>query len=1160
MMLNSWRTHFVRDELGLDLFHLRFSISFRSLHPDSGLNKPLYQYACDPNPKRLTTGGKMNTKNRFGQAVVLLLAVLVSGVVWAQTSNGTLVGSVVDPTGAVVSKATVSVVSSQYGQPHETHTDSVGTYRLEGLQPGIYSVTITVPGFETHTVTGVAIAGSLTTTISVKIELAAAQQTIEVEAPAAQVIDTQSGQLGGNISRQEVAELPYTSLDPAELAMTLPGVHDTPLGQGAVNTRETEGITFSVNGTRPRANNFLIDGQDDNDYGIAGEAYQPTNWGAVQEVTFLTNAYNAEYGRGGGSVTNFIYKSGTNKFHGDLWEINRNSALASIPAESAVSNTVTKNPYDNENTFGFDAGGPVIKAKLFAFGAAQWDREHQSVTGPAGFFLPTPAGIATLQSLEPNYPNIPLLLAAIGPLVGTPGTASTTLVPLGGTRPSVEIGPFQFQNVKTISSGYDWNYRMDWQFTGHDKLTGSIIRQNSTLSPDNFANPNALPNFDTEQSGHSQIIRGQWEHTISSSLVNELRVSHTNISFLFNLTPATAASPLTNTPFIQFGNDINFPSIGVDNTFPQGRAHNTWQVQEALSYAANRHTIKAGIDITILSLQDTLALNTRGAIEYSFGGGFSSLGNFIDDWTGANPGSISKGFGNPNIHSSANMFAPYIEDTWRVRNDLTVTMGLRYEYWGALANSLPFPAFNIGAGVGLPNATDPKYSDPTQPQFFNSLFAFKQVPDKRNFAPRVGLAYTPHWAKPLFGDGKTVIRAAYGIFYDGLFSNIEDNSAESQPNTLGGSIPSLTGRGQMNASTFPGIGPTLNSTLFNESMASNLHNPLTEQWNVNVERALPLGLVLTLAYVGTRGDRLFANQDFNPQVLYSFMNPNFGEIGVRTNNAQSWYSSGQVEVERKIHTLILRGAYTYSKFMDDSSEVFSLGSTLTVGLSSYPQVLTNQYSDWGPSNFDQRHRFSLAYVWQVPYFHHNAFLRALTDQWDWSSIASIESGTPNTVEVGFDNIGNGHANSRPDLGNPAAPLNSFALDGGDIGGPYASGKDYEFNCIFAWFGGGPVCPEEPASTFHFIVPNTRPGNVGRNSFFGPGQVYFDTAIERDFPIHFWKREGDRLSFRVDMFNAFNHANLFTPSYTLTDSNFNNTAITRNSKGGRQIKLWLKYSF
>jgi hypothetical protein len=1103
----------------------------------------------------------MKTAKRLAGTAMLFLGVLASGVAWAQTSNGTLVGSVIDPAGAVVTKATVSAVSSHYGQPHETHTDSAGTYRLESLQPGIYAVTIAAPGFEILTVTGVVINGSLTTTINGKLKLAAAQQTIEVQAAAGQAIDTQSGQLGENISHQEVTELPYFSLNPAELAMTLPGVQDSPVGKGAIAPdAQTNGVAYSVNGTRPRANNFLIDGQDDNDYGLAGQAYQPINYGAIQEVAILTNAYGAEFGRGGGSVTNYIYRSGTNNFHGEVWEVNRNSALAAIPAQDRVANTVTQNPYDNENTFGFDVGGPLKKDKLFVFGTAQWDRERLAATGPV-FDLPTVAGIATLKSLEPNA-NISLFLNSIGTLVspGLNGLASMG-VGNGGACPCVEIGSFQVQNVRVAPNARTWNYRMDWHFTDHDILTGSALRNDQNMTPDNFGNPAALPNFQTQQEGPSEIFRGQWVHTISSALVNELRLSYTKINFAFDLTPATAAGTLANIPFIQFGSDINFPSIGVDNRFPQARDHEAWQVQEALSYAASRYTIKAGVDITVLSLNDTLALNTRGSITYNSGGGFSSLGNFIDDQTGQGTGPISKGFGNPNLNSSATMFAPYVEDTWRIKNNLTVTMGLRYEYWGSLANSLAFPSFNTSAGVGLPNATDPSFADHANPAKFDSLFSFKQVPDKKNFAPRVGLAYTPRWGGLLFGEGKTVFRAGYGIFYDGLFTTITDQSGESQPNTFGGFIPSQTGRGQANASTFPGISPTLNPTFFIESMASNLHNPLTQQWNVDVQRELPLGLVLTLAYVGTRGERLFTNQDFNPPVGfgtgYIYANPNFGEIGIRTNAGDSWYSSGQAEVERKFHTLVLRAAYTYSKFMDDTSDI-----VVTTGGSSYSQDLTNQHSDWGPSSFDRRHRFTVAYVWQVPYFHRNAFLRALTDEWDSSSLATIESGTPNSVEIGsLDNLLNGHFNSRPDLANPVAPLNSFGVDGGDFGVPgFVPGEYYDFGCwTNAVFNGSATpCPNEPLSTFHFVVPANVPGNLVRNSQFGPGQIYFDTAIQRDFPIHFWKVENQTLSFRADLFNALNHPNLFTPSYIMSDINFNNTAITIN--GGRQIKFWLKYSF
>ena len=199
----------------------------------------------------------MKTAKCLERVVLLLLGLLVSGLAWGQTSNGTLAGSVVDPTGAVVSRAAISAVSPEYGQPHETHTDSIGTYRLESLQPGIYDVTITASSFETLTITGVVINGSLTTTINGRLKLATTQQRIVVQASAAQVIDTQSGQLGENINHQEISDLPYFSLNPAEIALTLPGVQDSPLGKGKIsNQADVDGIAFSVNGARLQSQQF----------------------------------------------------------------------------------------------------------------------------------------------------------------------------------------------------------------------------------------------------------------------------------------------------------------------------------------------------------------------------------------------------------------------------------------------------------------------------------------------------------------------------------------------------------------------------------------------------------------------------------------------------------------------------------------------------------------------------------------------------------------------------------------------------------------------------------------------------------------------------------------------------------------------------------------
>ncbi len=1084
----------------------------------------------------------MIRKIRLAGALFGLLTVLtMPAVAGAQSSNGTLVGAVTDQTGAVVPNVDVQVVSAQYGQIHQATTDSVGTYRMEGLQPGVYSVTFTAPGLAALRVGSVVIKGSLTTSVNGELQLGAVQSTVTVEAGAAQVIDTQSGQLGESLSRRDLESLPYGSFNAAELAMTLPGVQDIPLGQGAVNANIYEGESFSVNGTRPRANSFLIDGQDDNDWGITGQAYQPTNLGLIQEFTILTNSYSAQYGRGGGSVSNYITKSGSNSLHGEAWEVNQDSYFAADDAADKLIG-VTR-PLYIENTFGFDVGGPVIKDKLFFFGTAQWDRSRQRGDGST-FLLPDAAGITTLQSLP--SPNAQLFLASLGGLVAPSPTAANPAVllplgndPMGNPRPPVEMTLFARNGVPIAGNDRDWDIRMDWHMGPNDSLTGSYLRDDSALSPDFFANAGALPPYDTNQGGPSQIFKGQWTHTASTKLVNELRFSYTNIDFLFNILPSTLAGPLANVPDITF-EATELPSLGVSADFPQGRAHKTTQVQEALTYSLGRHTITGGADINFISVRDTLALDTRGSITYFPGGGYSDFANFIDDFTGAS-GSINKTFGNPLVLPNVIMYSPYVQDTWRVKENLTLSLGLRYEYWGTPANVLQYPAINYSNGFGLPGAT------------FPSAFSFPQKPDRNNFAPRLGIAYTPRWGKFLFGDQKTVIRAGYGVFYDGLFTGIIDNGAESAPNATGGTITGGPGRGQPNSfATLAAITPAADSTATEETIANNLVNPVTQQFNLDIQRELPGRMILTVSYVGTRGTHLFANQDLNPTVDYGDrLNPIFGEVVVRTNVGQSWYNSGQVELERSLGTgLTFRAAYTYARFSDDTSEIET-----TTGLTSYAQDLECQKCDWGPSTFDRRNRLVGSYVWSMPYAKDNRLLKALTDQWQWSGIVTLDSGGPNNPSDGFDNIGNGHPGSRPDLSNPKQPIDATGIDGSQLG---LSAPGTFFPLSTCYFGEPGVCAPEAASDFHFIINAGGPGSARRDSVFGPGQIYFDTSIQRSFPIPLGRLEHQAIIFRAEFFNAFNHPNLFTPSYVLIDPEYNNTGATIS--GGRAIKFWLKYQF
>jgi outer membrane receptor protein involved in Fe transport len=1108
----------------------------------------------------------MNTSAKFAFlrfAVVILALLSLPILLHAQSSNGTLVGTVTDPSGSTVPSADVKVVSPEFGEVHTAKTDSVGTYRLESLQPGTYSVTFTAAGFAELQVSHVIISGSVTTTIDGHLEVGQIQKTVVVEATAAQTIDTQSGQLGESLSTHEIESLPYGSFNPAELAMTLPGVQDPP-----GNASFTNGIGFSVNGTRPRANNFLIDGQDDNDYSISGQAYQPTNLGAIQEFTVLTNSYGAEYGRGGGSVSNYIYKSGTNTWHGQAWEVNQNSAFATIPSQAKFVGQTT-NPRFNENTFGFDVGGPIVKDKLFVFGTIQWDPTAQLAQGST-LTLPTAFGVSTLQTLLPN-PNISLLLQALGGLTAPQnpdGTGAVTglknnapnciaLGPAPGTttpdRPCIQSGFFQRSNVSEQGHDTNYNIRLDYHTGPNDVLTASFIRSTNFLTPDFFNNPFTLPQFDTGQSGTTNVFRGGWTHTFSSTMVNEFRFSYTNIGFSFIPLPASVAGPLGNIPQISFDADTNYPSFGNVTGEPQGRAHNIEQAQDALSISHGRHTIKVGADITFLAVTDQVPFNNRGSISYSPGGGFTSLGNYIDDFTGASPGEITQQFGNPTITPNATIYAPYVQDTFRLKDNLTLTAGLRYEYWGTVGNTLQFPALDSRIAVfGIPGAT------------FPGSFGFKQQPATHNFGPRLGFAYTPKWGRRIFGDQKTVLRGGYGIFYDGLFTNIVDNTAAASPNSsspaiFGGALNN-TNRGQANAmAAFAALSPAPSPFNVIQTIPSNLKNPLTQQFNLDVQRELPGKFIVTASYVGTYSQRLFTNQDLNAGIGFDanfnaiHANPNFSEVEIRGNEGVSTYNAAQLEVERRVNTsLTIRGSYTYSKFLDDASEVFI---NSTSGLTSFAQDPQNQLGDYGPSIFDRRHRGVISYVWAMPYSRSNWFIKALTDQWQWSGIATFDGGTPDTPFDGFDNAGTTHPSARPNVSNPSLPITATGIDGSQLG-LSAPGTFFPLSTCF--FGNPGTCAAQPANSFRFIIPASGFGNAGRNSVYGPGQWYFDTSIQRTFPIPIGRLEHQSLTFRTEFFDAFNHANLFTPSYNLISQNYDNLPATVS--GGRTIKFWLKYDF
>src|SRR5665213_4180078 len=283
----------------------------------------------------------------------------------AQTSNGTVIGAVTDSTGSVVVGATVTLTSTDTGSVRTTTTNQEGTFRIESVLPGVYNISAASSGFQTTVNSGLQVPGTTIVNASLVLKVGQASDKVEVSADNA-VLNTDNGQIDGTIGEMEVSSLPIASLNPYELALTLPGVMNTTQG-GFSN-----GVDFNVGGGRPRANNFLIEGQDNNDAGIQGQGLQPGNDEAVKEVVIIENAYTAEYGHGAGSVSNLIFKSGTNQFHGAIYERLQNSSLDTIDKNEHFNNVTSVTKY-RENMPGFRIGGPILHNKVFGFASYQWD-------------------------------------------------------------------------------------------------------------------------------------------------------------------------------------------------------------------------------------------------------------------------------------------------------------------------------------------------------------------------------------------------------------------------------------------------------------------------------------------------------------------------------------------------------------------------------------------------------------------------------------------------------------------------------------------------------------------------------------------------------------------------------------------------------------------
>ncbi|QHS52675.1 TonB-dependent receptor [Edaphobacter sp. 12200R-103] len=1067
----------------------------------------------------------------------------------AQSPQGTIAGTITDASGAAIAGAAVTAVSLQTNDTRTATTNGAGAYRIEAVLPGDYKISATAESFGTTSAPSAHVTSSVVTSVNLVLQAGGATASVDVSAEG-ELLRTDSGELSNTLNMQEVQTLPVSSLNPYALATTLPGV-------SMVKTVDlTNGTSFSVNGSRPRDNNFLIEGMDNNDQGLHGQAFQPANTEAIEEVTFLLNSFSSEFGHGG-SVSNLIYRSGSNQFHGAVWDRLLNSSLnATDHADVLAGNPKNKS---RENIFGFRIGGPIVKDRAFFFVSTQWDRLRQ--TANLGVLtLPTPAGYAKLQQYSSN-PRIANLLKAYGDLRGTNPNFAKTLALGKDPVTQIDRGTVDFAGVqRSLGSqvnSYELVAKVDVNLRPSDKLQMRYIHapQNTPYDTQNF--PNQLPGFDTQQSGIVDNAGLTETHIFSSNLLNELRLSWSRIGFTFGLRPETAANPLAQIPAVSIAGVTGF---GVPaGSVPQGRFHNTYQLQDAVSWTHGKHSLKVGFDVADIRIRDQIPFNYMGSIAYSdsIAAGYRSLGNYLDDFGGSSTNSGANiQFGNPIARPQIWSQNYYAQDTWKMMPNLSMDFGVRYEYNGTPFNSLGYPGFNSSDPACFPCNV-------------------RQQGDRNNIAPRIGFNYSP------FAKGKTVISGGFGLFYDHIFSNIIANIQGSSPNAATKLI--LNSRnsprgtadwsGVLDRITNKNPLPTDTSNV----ITSHLLDPENYQWNLRVQQELPADFVLSVAYVGNRGVHQYATTEFNPrQSGGPRLFPTRGRIIREDNTNDSMYHAGQVNLEHKMqHGVMLRAAYTFAKNMDTGSELFtpSDGNWSTYAERQYPNP---RGLEWGPSAFDNRHVFSLTYLYNPPVWHAEGskrFAAAVANHWTIAGITSMYSGSPINVETSdiYDWNGDGIGNDRPMLANPKAPIGTYAIHADDFFDPSPGGY-----CDGAYaFTTNDDCHPVTLDQVHWVLAPylTQGHDIRRNSLYSPFNQQWDMSVQRGFHIG----ERHTIDFRAESFNVFNHALTNQPATgsqpahivnsTLTSgilapgqgtSTFLNYGLTHS--GGRTLRFLLKYSF
>jgi outer membrane receptor protein involved in Fe transport len=1123
-----------------------------------------------------------------GMLVLLFVLVLAFSGAVAQTTTGTIVGTVSDSSGAALAGVTITVINEGTTVQRSVSTGSQGEYTVPLLPIGNYTVKAEHTSFKITTVTGVRVDVQQTVRTDIAMHVGSTVESVNVTSEVP-LLKTDASDVGAVINETQVVELPLNGRSFLQLATLVPGTISVQNG-----ANQTDGVLpvfgggIQTNGADTNGNLIMLDGIENQDWLIprVGLVVSPD---AIAEFKVMTSNYSAEYGRAAGAVVNVATKSGSNSFHGNVYEFLRNNDL-----DARNYFATTANPPLQQNQFGATFGGPIVKNKTFFFVNYDGFRQNNGLTVNA--IMPTTAQRA--GDLSSGAPIFDPLTTQTNPITGavTRSPFPGNIIPTDRLSPQAQTAlsllyPEPQQNIANTYNaiyhpvGTD-NYnqgiaRIDQNIGEKNVIWGRFGQNhNPTLEP--IDNSSGLPGQGTVlQLEQVNVVLG-YTRTFSANMVNDFRVGYNRyyqglgLQSTMNYVGDIGINGAIDDPVTWGPPNINVTGITSVGAFQYAPSHpvtNEFEYLDTLSFVHGAHALKVGADIRRAQLNGKQYTNSRGV--YGFGGKFTndptnqaSTGQGLADFLLGYPTTTSVTLGAVNNDLRAINGGFFVQDNWNITKNLTLNLGLRYDYlpqpisardrfsdWDPKTHTVVTALTDLNAipycaGCGtqtlgeLENAFAGTFQFSTRAQAGLNRALVNN--DYNGWAPRVGAAWRLN--------SRTVLRGGWGRFFEVVAGNVAWNMNQGQPpysralsfagNTL--AQPTFTFQNPFPSTGVqgaPGTGVQL----------QQYRNPRNNSWNIVFQRQVRDGMTFDFGYVGTIANNQPLYADFNStefgiastQLLRP--DPTIGSTSVDTTWGHSWYDSLQARYVVQLKTLNLSANYTW-------------GHAITVGggginqndaaarlnwnfFGFRPPVLSGNLSpndiylsiDKGPAVADIRHIFVSSFVWDLPFGKGRLVNLSgpadwVAGGWEFTGVTSLQSGFPNPISCQF-------SCPRPNLlGNPNA------------GAPHT---------VNEWFNTSPGLYQTPPSTLQAYTEGLNPivtiGTAGREPILGPGIDSWDLGIYKNFPF----RESYSFQFRAEMFNAFNH-----PVFGPPNTSYGNPSFGRitSAAPGREVQLAGKFYF